>query len=129
MRQAYLASTPPRTVRVRVTGDQAWLTIKGASRGAVRAEFEYPIPADEAASLLALAETGIVEKTRYRVAHGGRSWEVDVFAGENAPLVMAEIELEREDAEVALPRWVGEEVTGRPEFQNSQLAQHPFGRW
>ena len=127
--QGYLATTPERTVRVRVADDGAWLTIKGASRGAVRAEFEYPIPRDEAAHLLSLSETSIVEKIRFRVAHAGRTWEVDVFGGENAGLVLAEIELESEDAAVELPRWVGQEVTGRPEFSNSQLAQHPFTRW
>jgi adenylate cyclase len=127
--QGYLATTPERTVRVRVTDEGAWLTIKGAARGAVRAEFEYPIPGDEAAHLLNLSETGIVEKIRYRVQHAKRTWEVDVFGGENAGLVLAEIELESEDADVELPRWVGEEVTGRTEFTNSQLAQHPFTRW
>ena len=127
--QGYLATTPERTVRVRVSAKGAWLTIKGASKGAVRAEFEYPIPPDEAANLLALSETIIVAKTRYHVDHAGRTWEVDVFAGENEGLVMAEIELESEDAAVDLPRWVGEEVTDRPEFQNSNLAQHPFTRW
>ncbi len=129
MHQGYLATTPERTVRVRVTGEGAWLTIKGAAKGAVRAEFEYPIPPDEAANLLSLSETIIVEKTRYRVPFAGRTWEVDVFAGENEGLVMAEIELESEDAAVELPRWVGEEVTTRSEFHNSQLAQFPFSRW
>ncbi len=127
--QGYLATTPERTVRVRVTDKGSWLTIKGAARGAVRAEFEYPIPGDDAANMLSLSETIIVEKIRFRVAHAGRTWEVDVFAGENSGLVMAEIELESEDAAVELPRWVGEEVTRRAEFQNAQLAQFPFSRW
>jgi adenylate cyclase len=126
--QGYLAATPGNSVRVRLAADGAWLTVKGAAEGAVRAEFEYPIPLEEAEELLGLCDT-VIEKIRYNVEFGGRWWEVDVFAGENAGLVLAEIEIESADAEVDLPRWVGAEVTEDRRFRNSYLAAMPFGRW
>ena len=125
-RQGYLSHAPDRTVRVRHAGDRAWLTIKGRSVGATRAEWEYEIPPDEAAELLGLADTSVLEKTRYLVEHAGRTWEVDVFRGSNAGLVIAEIELEAEDADVELPPWLGAEVTGDRRFYSSSLARHPM---
>jgi len=129
MEQGYLSTAPERTIRVRRAGDRAWLTIKGRAAGATRAEFEYPIPAADAGQLLAMCEPGIIAKTRHRVAYAGRLWEVDVFAGENAPLVLAEVELEAADAAVALPPWAGEEVTEDHRYQNASLAREPYGRW
>ena len=129
-RQGYLSTDPERTVRVRLEGDRGVLTIKGPSRGISRAEFEYPIPAAEAATLLdTLCLQPLIEKTRYRVEHGGHLWEIDEFAGDNAGLVLAEVELSSEDEQVALPPWVGMEVSNDPRYFNANLARHPFSRW
>jgi adenylate cyclase len=130
MRQAYLSTDPDRTVRVRVVGDEGWLTIKGRSSGPVRAEFEFPIPVDEAVEMIAtLALHAAIEKTRYRIEHAGDVWEIDEFAGENAGLVVAEIELESADQPFATPPWLGAEVTDDPRFTNARLSILPFSRW
>ena len=127
--QGYLNRDKQRTVRVRIAGDAAWLTIKGASSGAVRAEFEYPIPLEDARQLLALCEPPLIEKHRHVVPHGGFKWEVDEFLGENLGLVVAEIELDAEDQAFEQPDWVGEEVTHDARYFNSNLAAHPFSSW
>ncbi|SNS58229.1 adenylate cyclase [Noviherbaspirillum humi] len=130
LRQGYLSSQPERVVRVRIEDGQGTLTIKGLNRGATRSEWEYPIPpADAAAMLDALCERPLIEKTRYRIRHEGMVWEVDEFHGENAGLIVAEIELEREDQPFARPPWLGEEVTHDPRYYNASLLQHPFRRW
>lgn len=130
IRQGYLAAEKERSVRVRVEGSGATLTVKGKTEGAVRAEYEYEIPrADAEAMLDSLCLLPLIEKTRHLVRHAGRVWEVDEFAGENAGLVVAEVELEAEDAGVSLPDWVGEEVTGDPRFYNANLVARPFSRW
>ncbi len=129
-RQGYLSTAPERTVRVRRTGERAFLTIKGPNRGALRAEYEYEIPRDDADELLdRLALRPLVEKTRYRVAAGELTWELDVFAGENEGLVVAEVELPFEGCPVALPWWVGEEVTDDPRYLNANLVAHPYRTW
>jgi len=128
--QGYLASTPAVTVRARLKGEQAVLTIKGATRGISRSEYEYPIPvADAKAMLSELAETGIIEKTRYRVQCGAHTWELDLFAGDNAGLVLAELELCAEDEAFERPSWLGEEVSDDPRYYNANLARHPFKDW
>jgi adenylate cyclase len=129
-RQGYLSLDVDRTVRVRVAGDHGFLTVKGRSLGASRAEYEYPIPVAHAEEMLdRLCLHPLIEKTRYRVAHEGLVWEVDAFAGENAGLIVAEVELEAEDQTVALPPWVGQEVTGDPRYANASLVQRPFATW
>ena len=127
--QGYLNRDKARTVRVRVAGDAAFLTIKGANVGATRAEFEYPIPRGDARALLALCDGPLVDKVRYRIPAGNVVWEVDEFAGDNAGLVVAEVELPSEDAAFVRPDWLGEEVTHDARYFNSNLAQHPFCRW
>lgn len=127
--QAYLNRDPARTVRVRIDGEQAFLTIKGRSVGATRSEFEYAIPVAEARALLALADGPAVEKRRHLVPMGELVWEIDEFLGANAPLVVAEIELPREDQPFERPAWVGEEVTQDPRYFNSALAARPFSTW
>ena len=127
--QGYLSRDKRRIVRVRIAGAQAWLTIKGAVTGISRAEFEYAIPLADAEALLALRDGPLVEKLRHRVRHAGMTWEVDEFLGENAGLVVAEIELEREDQAFARPTWLGREVTADPRYMNSNLATHPFKSW
>jgi len=129
-RQGYLCSDPERTVRVRLAGDKGFLTIKGASTGACRLEFEYPIPAGEAAQMLErLCRKPLIEKIRYRVPYAGMGWDVDEFFGDNAGLVLAEIELEHEDQAVELPPWAGLEVTGDSRFYNANLSEHPLANW
>jgi CYTH domain-containing protein len=130
IRQGYLCALDERTVRVRVAGDRGTLTIKGMVVGAARAEYEYEIPVGDAEELLnELCERPLIEKTRYRVGNAGDTWEVDVFAGDNAGLTVAEIELEDESQAVVRPDWIGEEVTGDPRYLNANLFKHPFSCW
>lgn len=129
-RQGYLTSGQASTVRVRIAGDQAYLTIKGTSIDLARAEFEYPIPLADAAEMLeTLCTTALIEKTRYKIESGGLLWEVDEFAGENQGLIIAEVELKAADQAIALPDWIGEEVSQDPRYFNSSLARYPFTHW
>ena len=127
--QGYLNRDKARTVRVRIAGDEAFLTIKGQSVGASRAEFEYAIPLADARELLAMCEQPLIEKNRRKIPHAGFVWEVDEFLGENLGLVVAEIELPTEDTQFARPDWVGQEVTDDARYFNSNLAKTPFSRW
>jgi len=128
-RQGYLCRQAA-TVRVRVAGGQAYLTIKGQAQGITRLEYEYPIPLADAQALLdQLCLKPLIEKTRYRLEFAGRVWEVDEFAGENQGLVVAEVELEGPDQPLELPDWVGEEVTHDPRYLNANLVEQPFSRW
>ncbi len=133
IKQGYLSSHPERIVRVREKGEKAYLTIKGQANatGVSRFEWEKEITVDEANALLGLAESGIVEKTRYQIPgeDGKHIWEVDEFHGDNDGLVMAEIELEDENEPFDRPVWLGEEVTGDPRYYNSMLKEHPFKDW
>ncbi len=126
MRQGYLSRIAERTVRIRRKGKHGVITIKGASIGASRSEWEYEIPAADADAMLAICEGAIVDKVRYRIDVAGRAWEVDVFAGANQGLVMAEVELDREDAVVEIPAWAGLEVTDDPRYYNASLSRHPM---
>ena len=128
-RQGYLSLEPKRTVRVRSDGRKGAITIKGLSRGASRDEFEYPIPVKDANDLLKLCERPLIEKTRFVVRHGGLTWEIDVFEGANRGLRIAEVELRSEKQRVALPAWVGSEVTHDARYFNANLVKHPFSRW
>ena len=127
--QGYLNRAKERTVRVRIAGDQGYLTIKGATKNASRAEFEYPIPLADATALLQLCEQPLIEKYRRKIEHQGFIWEVDEFLGDNLGLVVAEIELPAVDTPFALPDWVGQEVTEDARYYNSNLAVQPFNRW
>lgn len=127
--QGYLNRDKQRTVRVRLVEGQAWLTIKGASSGATRAEFEYPIPPADAEQLLALCDGPLVRKLRRAVVHAGATWEIDEFQGDNAGLVVAEIELASEDQAFEAPPWLGAEVTHDARYFNSNLAAAPFSTW
>ena len=129
LRQGYLSTHPERTVRVRIEGDKAKLTIKGITRGATRAEYEYDIPPEDAAELLRLCEPPLIEKVRRRLEHHGLVWEVDEFLGDNQGLVVAEVELDREDRPLTKPSWVGEEVTHDPRYYNANLVANPFTKW
>lgn len=129
MSQGYLSKQRGRTVRVRVAGDQAWLTIKGEATGISRAEFEYPIPVEEAVQLLELCEPSVIDKTRFAIPYGGHIWEVDVFHGENDGLIVAEVELADENERFEMPPWVGEEVSDDRRYANSVLSVTPFKNW
>jgi adenylate cyclase len=129
-RQGYLSTEKERTVRVRTINDKGFLTIKGLTRGASRAEFEYDIPADDANQLLdELCLKPLIEKKRYKIQHDGLIWEVDAFFGENDGLIVAEIELESEDQMFTKPEWVGAEVTGDPRYYNANLIANPYKNW
>jgi adenylate cyclase len=128
-RQGYLNTHKERVVRVRTMGDKAALTVKGATVGAGRPEFEYEIPLDDAGRLLDLCEKPLIEKCRHRLEHGGLVWEVDEFHGVNEGLVVAECELESEDQEIEKPDWVGAEVTGDSRYFNAKLVARPFTTW
>jgi len=128
-RQGYLSTEVDRTVRIRRAGSHAFVTIKGRSRGATRAEFEYEVPLDDVDALLALCLPPIIEKVRHRVPHAGLLWEVDVFGGVNDGLVVAEVELPSEETVVDLPPWIGDEVTGDPRYYNANLIAHPYREW
>jgi CYTH domain-containing protein len=127
--QGYLNRDKARTVRVRVAGAQGWLTIKGQTHGATRVEFEYPIPLADAQSLLLLCDGTLIDKTRHTLTVGTTVWEVDEFHGDNAGLVVAEVELTAEDQPFDRPDWLGDEVTHDTRYFNSALIAHPFGRW
>ena len=127
--QGYLNRDKDRTVRVRVAGPQAWLTIKGANQGATRAEFEYEIPMADGQALLNLCEGPRILKVRHRVTVGHTLWEVDEFFGENAGLVVAEVELPSESAAFDRPDWLGAEVTQDPRYYNSNLSALPYSQW
>jgi adenylate cyclase len=130
LRQGYLANTARDSVRVRVAGAQGWLSVKAMTVSIARAEFEYPIPIEEAEQMLiGLCEGPLIEKWRHRVAFGPNEWEIDEFLGENAGLVIAELELAAEDEQFAPPAWLGLEVTGEERYYNFRLAQYPYRLW
>jgi len=136
--QGYLTLAVDRTVRVRVAGDVAWLTVKGRNRGSVRAEFEYQIPFQDGLELLEMCEGGVIEKTRHIIFNSGFTVEVDVFEGLNSGLVVAEIEFEEDDPQAVmleeklrprLPQWIGKEVTNDERYYNSSLSINPYCTW
>ena len=130
MRQGYLAGTGRSSVRVRLEGAQARLNIKGVTLGVQRLEFEYPIPPEDAWKMLQeLCEGPLVEKTRYPVKVGNHLWEVDCFAGDNAGLVVAEVELADPDERFEKPPWTGPEVSHLPRYYNVALVRHPYRQW
>ena len=149
--QGYLSSVPERTVRVRIKGEQGYITIKGAgttfgtssathstthsggasgtTSGATRFEWEKEIPVEEAKELLAISEPGIIDKTRFLIPSGRHTFEVDEFYGDNLGLTIAEIELSSENEPFEKPKWLGKEVTGDVRYYNSELAKNPFRLW
>jgi len=130
MRQGYLTSDARCSVRVRVADDQGFLNIKSGTLGIQRSEYEYPIPLAEAEEILdTLCEKPLLEKTRHYLRFDGRLWEIDEFAGANAGLIVAEVELDDPDQPFARPDWVGEEVSHDLRYYNSQLARHPYTTW
>jgi adenylate cyclase len=131
IKQGYLSSIPERTVRVRIKGERAYITIKGASNetGMSRFEWEKEIPVTEAEKLLLLCEEGVIDKTRFEVKVGSHTYEIDEFYDENKGLVIAEIELQSESENFEKPNWLGKEVTNDNRYYNSNLSNNPFVNW
>jgi adenylate cyclase len=130
MRQGYLSSGSRCSIRVRIAGEQAWLNMKAKRSGMTRLEYEYSIPGREASEILAeLCDGPLVEKYRHEVAVGPHRWEIDEFLGDNAGLIVAEIELQSEAESFERPDWLGDEVTPDERYYNFNLAKHPFRLW
>lgn len=129
--QGFLNTHPERTVRIRVAGEKAFITVKGIgnSSGTTRFEWEKEIPVAEATNLIDLCEPIVVEKIRYNVLQGDHLFEVDEFLGENKGLIIAEIELKHEDEAFEKPAWLGKEITGNTAYYNSQLSKKPYNQW
>ena len=129
-RQGYLNTAKERTVRIRTDGTRGFITIKGPPAGTVRREYEYEIPAHDADTILEeLCEKPIIEKIRYRIGLGKHIWEVDEFLGENEGLIIAEVELSREDEPFERPPWLGRDVTDDPRYYNANLVKNPYKKW
>ncbi|RVU84674.1 CYTH domain-containing protein [Leucothrix sargassi] len=130
IKQAYIATADKTAVRLRLKGEQAFLTLKGANNGISRSEFEYPIPVADAQAIMAeLCSGPAIEKTRYLIEHSGHTWELDIFYGDNEGLIVAEIELSSESEHFEKPNWVKEEVSGDPKYYNSSLLNNPYKQW
>ncbi|MDR1730384.1 MAG: CYTH domain-containing protein [Prevotellaceae bacterium] len=127
--QGYLNRPGEITVRVRIAGEKAFLTIKSKTKGISRQEFEYEIPKQDARELLKLSQTPVVEKIRYKIEYAGKCWEIDEFSGKNEGLVVAEIELNAENESFEKPEWIGKEVSDDKRYFNSSLARNPFSEW
>lgn len=134
--QAYINQEPGRTVRVRITEENSYLTIKGqpseknGKPGAAKLEFEYIIPQTDAEEMIEKLCSGpIINKTRYRVQYKGFIWEVDEFYGDNEGLILAEIELEHEEQQFEIPPWIGKEVTADKRYYNARLSKYPYSEW
>jgi len=127
--QGYLSAGQGITVRVRIVGNQGFLTIKGPSLGKSRAEFEYAIPVEDAREMLGnLCDRPLIEKTRYKIKHGDLIWEIDEFSGENQGLIIAEVELTDENQIIDLPEWIEREVSD-PKYYNANLVKNPYSKW
>ncbi|MDJ0843818.1 CYTH domain-containing protein [Crocosphaera sp.] len=130
-RQGYISTANTMTtVRVRIIGNEAYLTIKSKTEGITRNEFEYPIPLEDARIMLdTLCDRPLIEKNRYKITQHSLIWEIDEFQGENQGLIIAEVELQHENQMIDLPDWVGEEVSHDPKYYNVNLAKHPYQTW
>lgn len=129
-RQGYLNAAKERTVRIRSTGSRGFITIKGPAIGATRVEYEYEIPEEDADAILEeLCEKPVIEKIRYRITLEKHTWEIDEFLGENAGLIIAEVELLEEDESFERPQWLGREVTEDPRYFSSSLVKNPYKSW
>ncbi len=129
-KQGYIMADPSCSIRVRLTDERAFLAIKKQKKGLARWEFEYEIPMSDAEEMLNnLCTSPLIEKARYLVPFAGHIWEIDVFAGQNKGLVVAEVELQQENEIIQIPAWLGPEVTNDPRYLNINLVKHPFSSW
>ncbi|MDJ0728974.1 MAG: CYTH domain-containing protein [Crocosphaera sp.] len=130
-KQGYISTGKKMTtIRVRIIGEKAYLTIKSKTEGISRHEFEYPIPLEDAQIMLnSLCDRPLIEKIRYKINHDNLLWEIDEFQGENKGLILAEVELENENQMLNIPDWVGEEVSHDPRYYNVNLVKYPYQRW
>lgn len=128
-RQGYLTTDPDKTIRIRIAGTQAYLTVKGATNGFSRTEIECGLPLKEAMEMLAEFAEAEISKQRYYISFGQKTWEVDEFLGHNEGLIIAELELESETETFEKPDWVLDEVTEDNRYYNSALSLHPFKNW
>jgi adenylate cyclase len=127
--QGYLSRDPDRVVRVRIHGDEAYLTVKGRSAGITRTEIEFPISLQSGHDLLPLCLSPLIEKTRSKVTVGSHTWEIDEFQGQSAGLIIAEVELNAENEAFQRPPWIGLEVSHDHKYTNSYLSEHPYSTW
>jgi CYTH domain-containing protein len=128
-RQGYIVSDPEKTIRIRLTDTAGYITIKGLSVGALRPEFEYPVPKEDAEQLLDNFCKSEISKVRYFITHDNKLWEIDEFVGDNEGLIVAEIELLSEDEPFSLPDWIDKEVTADKRYSNSNLSVNPYKSW
>lgn len=129
IKQGYISVEKECTIRVRIMGQQAWLTLKGYISDATRHEFEYPIPLAEAEKMMQTLCIFKIEKIRHLITHQNTIFEIDEFLDNNAPLIVAEIELSNEQTNIPFPDWLGEEITSNGKFTNAYLSTHPYGNW
>lgn len=129
MLQGYLSVEKEAAIRVRIIGDKAWLTLKGYISDITRSEFEYEIPLQHAEQIMQTMCRFKLEKHRYKISHQGFVFEIDEYFGENAPLIVAELELDSEQAEFPQPDWLGQEITSDGRFTNAYLSKHPYATW
>ena len=129
LHQGYLTVAKECSIRVRIIGDNAWLTIKGYISDTTRSEYEYPIPLAEAQQMLATLCPFKVEKNRYVIEYDGHRFEIDEFLGDNAPLILAELELPSETTAYPRPSWLGQEITSDGRYTNAYLSTHPYPTW
>ncbi len=129
IKQAYLSTDPEKTIRIRTLGNAAFITIKGKTENAVRKEFEYEIPIEEAEEMIALFGENVIEKTRHYIHHEDHLWEVDEFFGLNEGLLIAEVELAKEGEAYSIPTWAIENVSDDAKYYNSYLIKHPYTSW
>ncbi len=130
MVQGYMGSNEKSSIRIRINGDSANLNIKSKTIGIQRSEFDYPLPVDEAKEILeSLCDRPFIEKTRFHVMHDEHEWEIDVFAGVNEGLIVAELELNSVDEQFTRPDWLGEDVSEDPRYYNICLVTHPYKDW
>lgn len=129
MRQGYLSVDKECTIRVRIVGRKAWLTLKGYISDTTRSEFEYEIPVAHAEQMMQTMCPFKLEKHRYKIEYCGFTFEVDEYFGDNAPLVVAELELPSEGVSFEKPDWLGEEITSNGKFTNAYLSKHPYSQW
>lgn len=129
MRQGYLSVDKECTIRVRIIGRKAWLTLKGYISDTTRSEFEYEIPITHAEQMMQTMCPFKLEKHRYKIEYRGFMFEIDEYFGDNAPLVVAELELPGEGVPFEKPDWLGEEITSNGKFTNAYLSKHPYSQW